>query len=243
MTARARDVDDPRRQFLIALLAAGAYMLGGPRDAAAGLLGTVPRPLPPGRSVHTHSGGVRVNGRPVDVGTLIRASDVVETDADGKLVFVVGKDAFLLRGQSRLELIAASAGQFAVGTLRLATGRLLSVFGRTAHRVETVTATIGIRGTGLYVDSQPDRTYVCTCYGTTEIAAVGDPQSSEIIKASHHDAPRYVLASGSSGERIEAAPFKDHTDEELELLEALVGRTTPFRLPGDAYGRPRRNTY
>ncbi|MCC6714434.1 MAG: hypothetical protein IT496_04325 [Gammaproteobacteria bacterium] len=243
MSAPEREVDDPRRGFLIALLSAGAYMLCRPPGAAAGLLGTVPRPLPPGRSVHAYSGGVRVNGRPVDVGTLIRASDVVETDTDGKLVFVVGKDAFLLRGQSRLEMLAAGAEQFAVGTLRLVTGRLLSVFGKTTHRVETVTATIGIRGTGLYVDSQPDRSYVCTCYGTTEISAVGDPQSSEIIKASHHDAPRYVLAAGSSGKRIEPAPFKDHTDEELELLEALVGRTPPFRLPGDAYGRPRRNTY
>lgn len=243
MSARGREVDDPRRGFLIALLAAGAYLLGRPGVAAAGLLGSVPRPLPAGRSVHAHSGGVRVNGRPLDAATLIRASDVVETDEDGRLAFVVGKDAFLLRGQSRLEMIAAGAEQFAVGTLRLVTGRLLSVFGRSPHRLETVTATIGVRGTGVYLESQPDLSYVCTCYGTTEISARGDPQSSEIIKASHHDAPRYVLAAGSSGKRIEPAPFKDHTDEELELLEALVGRTTPFRLPGDAYGRPRRNTY
>ncbi len=243
MKSQAGDVDDPRRDFLVAMLAAGAYMLSRPFDAAAGLLGTVPRPLPPGRSVHAYAGGVRVNGRPVDVGTLIRASDVVETDADGRLVFVVGHDAFLFRGQGRLEMAAAGAEQFAVATLRLVTGRLLSVFGRSAHRLETVTATIGIRGTGVYVESEPDRSYVCTCYGTTEIAAAGDPLSSEIISARHHDSPRYVIGAGSGGERIKPAPFKNHSDEELELLEALVGRTTPFQLPGDAYGRPRRNTY
>ena len=54
--------------------------------------------------------------------------------------------------------------------LRLLTGSLLSVFGERganqALSVNTSTATIGIRGTGIYMEAEPDLTYLCTCYGT-----------------------------------------------------------------------------
>jgi len=33
----------------------------------------------------------------------------------------------------------------------------------------TATTTAGIRGTGIYVEASPERTYFCTCYGTVEI--------------------------------------------------------------------------
>jgi hypothetical protein len=151
---------------------------------------------------------------------------------------VVGPDAFILREQSRLEL----GGTVAVVSLaRLATGALLSVFGRgTAKRVVTPTSTIGIRGTGLYVEARPDLSYVCNCYGEIEIAAAEDPNgSSERIASRHHDAPRYVLKPGTD-RRIRPAPFINHTDLELTLIESLVGRTPPFGLFDEGYGGVRR---
>ena len=121
-------------------------------------------------------------------------------------------------------------------TLRLVTGALLSVFGRgAAKRVVTPTSTIGIRGTGLYVESQPERSYVCNCYGEILIAAADDANVTERITSRHHDAPRYV----SKG-RITPAPFINHTDVELALIEALVGRTPPFSLFDEDYGGARR---
>lgn len=162
------------------------------------------------------------------------------TKPGGRVVFVVGQDAFILRGGSELE-IARAPGEFMVETLRLVTGKLLSVFGKTRHQVRTPVATIGIRGTGLYVESEPDRSYVCTCYGETVIGAADDAAVSETVVSRHHDAARYVLADGS--ERLRAAPFVNHTDDELSLIEALVGRTPPFVLPGDSYSTPRRGDY
>ncbi len=125
-----------------------------------------------------------------------------------------------------------------VGSLRLLTGRILSVFGgRTPQQslyLHTATAIIGIRGTGVYLESAPDRSYVCTCYGSTLLTAAGDPASREAIEASHHDAPRYILADAPAGRRIEPAPVFHHTDSELVLLETLVGRKPPFwPLEGD----------
>ncbi|MBD3649286.1 MAG: hypothetical protein HUJ31_17965, partial [Pseudomonadales bacterium] len=48
----------------------------------------------------------------------------------------------------------------------------------------------------------------------------------------HHDAPRYILADPSAAQRIQPSRFKDHYDDELLLIETLVGRTTPFVVPG-----------
>jgi hypothetical protein len=63
---------------------------------------------------------------------------------------------------------------------------------------------------------------------------------NEDIKARHHDQPKYVYADDSNGEIIQDAPFKNHTDEELQLIETIVGRTTPYSSVKEAYPRPRK---
>ena len=56
--------------------------------------------------------------------------------------------------------------------LRLFTGKLLSVFETGRDReIVTTTATIGIRGTGCFLNVQPNSTYYCNCYGKTEVRA------------------------------------------------------------------------
>ena len=234
MAKRTGEAEDPRRAFLLRALAAG-LLAAGPGVARAQFFGRRPQPLPAGRSVYEASGAVTVNGQPATPDTRIAAGARIETGKEAQLIFVVGSDAFLLRGNSRLEL----AGQgFALNAMRLATGALLSVFGRGDRRVVTPTSTVGIRGTGLYVESEPERSYVCTCYGEVSIAAPDDPAVAERIVSRHHDAPRYVLKAGAR--RIQPAPFVNHTDVELALIEALVGRTPPFSLFDEDYGGARR---
>ncbi len=235
--ARPDDIDDPRRGLLIAMLAAGLFG-AAPWPARAAIFGQVPKQMPPGRSIYDLSGQVMVNGKAAGPGTIIGPNDVVETMARSRAVFVVGKDAFLLRDRSRLEL---SGTRVLVNTLRLLSGKLLSVFGRSEHRLDTATATIGIRGTGLYVEADPELTYACTCYGVTNIAATADSSAAETIDSQHHDAPRYIAAGG--GRLIQPAPFKNHSDEELWLIEALVGRTPSFGFRGGDYDRLRRDAY
>jgi hypothetical protein len=238
--------DERRREFLVRLLASGllAVPLLRPRPAAAG--GTAaPGALPAGRSIYRLQGDVRVNGSAATLATIIGPRDRVETGADGLVIFVVGKDAFILRANSTLELAPGSStdpggASATVGTLRILTGALLSVFGKNEHTVDTSIASIGIRGTGLYVETARDETYVCTCYGTADIVANGDPASRETIVSTHHNAPRYISAGAPPGRSIAPAPFKNHDDEELLLIESLVGRTTPFIVPSRSLLRRRR---
>jgi hypothetical protein len=220
--------EDSRREFLIQALALGLF-------AATPLAraGKVPRQMPPGKSIYNLQGSLLVNGVAANMDTVIKPNDKLVTGADSQAVFVVGHDAFTLRANSELQLSGDGA---LVGGLRLATGALLSVFGKSRHQIAMPTSTIGIRGTGVYVEATPDLSYVCTCYGETTIASTQDPNNSESVTSLHHDAPKYVTAKGE----ILEAGFINHTDEELMLIETLVGRETPFALFDDSYGGPKR---
>ncbi len=236
------EIDDPRRAILVRALAAGMFVAGG----SAGILqpvqamGKIPKILEPGKSIYDMRGNVTVGGNKADENTVISGSDIVVTGRRSHVVFVVGKDAFILRSNSRLELTGSG---MLVNTLRLVTGKLLSVFGKTKHRIKTPNATIGIRGTGVYTEAEPEQTYVCTCYGVVDLAANNDQRSTETITSLHHDAPRYILSNESSGNNIREAPFINHTDQELQIIEGLVGRTPPFSMAGGGYSAPRRTDY
>jgi len=178
-------------------------------------------------------GEVLVNGSAAKTGTLVTPGDSVVTAAGGLAVFVVGKDAFLLRQGS--ELRTAGDGML-IASLRLVTGKLLSVFGRGQRRIATPTATIGIRGTGIYLEVEAERSYVCTCYGVADLQASSMPAARETVSTTHHDAPRYVYAHGEMPiKMIEVAPVVNHSDAELIMLEALVGREPPFLGSGRQY--------
>jgi len=177
--------------------------------------------------VRTVSGDASVNGNAVSPGAQVRAGDSVVTGPNGDIVFVVGRDAFMIRPESRVDLLRRGNSPLLTG-LRIVSGRILSVFSPGRRRqIESVTATIGIRGTAVYVEAEAVRTYVCTCYGTVVISSRDDPAARETIRTRHHDQPRYVMASGAP-QMLMGAPVVNHTDAELILLESLVGRKPPF---------------
>ena len=197
------------------------------------LLGGIPAKMPVGRSVYRVRGDVKVDGLPATLDTVIEAGSTIVTRDKSRIIFVVGEHSYLVRSNSEMKIEGSG---FVTRSLRLLTGSLLSVFGKTKPKLATNVATIGIRGTGVYMESEPDLSYVCTCYGLTEITANADPNATEQIRSEHHDAPRYILSTPSGGKLILPAPFKNHDDEELALLEALVGREPPFDVFGDGYG-------
>ena len=237
------EIDDPRRAILLRALAGG--LLGSAWiDApfAADLLGGRPTKLPPGQSIYRISGKVLVNGQVAAADTRIAANDVVETAPGSEIIFVVGANAMLVRGDSRVALKASTAAA-PLAAIEVLKGKVLTVFGPgEPRRIATSTATIGIRGTGVYLEADPQQTYFCTCYGAADVAASKDPLSTDTVVSAHHDKPLYILADAQPGRSIRAAPFVNHTDQELLLIETLVGRTPPFIFPGSQYNTPRSNT-
>ena len=170
-------------------------------------------------------GTVTVNKKELTLTSIIRSGDEIIVSPDGKLVFSMGEDAFLVRGGSTLQ-VYSEENSVLVSALRLVNRAMLGVFGKrkTTTRIYTATATIGIRGTAVYVAVTPEKLYTCTCYGHTDLIVGLD--KADII-ATHHNA-HIVTTSKSGNTQMKAFEVLDHNDDELRMLEALVGRKPIF---------------
>ena len=178
---------------------------------------------PGGQGLYRVSGNVLVNGKPAKEGTLIRPGDTVVTGPGSEAVFVVGQDAYRQRGNSTVALL----GDTIKGGLRVLSGGLLSVFAKGERQIVTPSATIGIRGTGCYIEASPERVYFCLCYGSAEVVPSAAPHQAETYSTRHHDHPLYLLPDGRRS--MVPAGVANHGDAELVELESLVGRTPPFQ--------------
>lgn len=211
-----------RRAWLARMTAGGAALAVGMARLREALAAEAVK-----KGVARVRGDVSIGGRPATPGMEVRPGDAIVTGRRAELVFVVERDAFMVRANSRIDL-SGQLGQAAISGLRVLTGAILSVFEpRQGKRIQTATATIGIRGTGIYVEVESARTYACTCYGEAELVPVDEPKDAEVVRTQHHDQPRYIYPKGMP-RMIEQAPVINHTDAELILLESLVGRQVPF---------------
>ena len=147
-------------------------------------------------------------------------------------IYVIGQDAYMQRERSTVSF----ASDTAAGIMRVITGGILSVFGKGAKKLEVPNATIGIRGTGCYIETQGKSVYFCLCYGIAEVTPLADPKQVERIETQHHDHP-ILIHNDSAMPTMAPATVVNHTDRELILLENLVGRWPPF------YGKPGASGY
>jgi hypothetical protein len=216
----------PRRRLLKALAAAGLLGPAGISGLIREALAKGNAPIAPG--LHRIRGEVTVNFKLAKEGQLILPGDTVVTGANSEAIYVIGQDAFMQR-----ELSTVSFGSdAAVNFMRVITGKILSVFGKGARSLQVSTATIGIRGTGCYIESEGTgtkaRTYFCLCYGSVELTPKAAPNEIETYSTTHHDKPMYIHNDMKMAKMMVPAGIINHSDVELDLLEGLVGRSTPF---------------
>lgn len=169
------------------------------------------------------SGDVSVNGQPAIEGMPVGPGDVVRTGPGAQAVYVIGKDAFLQREDSTVRFGTDAARDF----LRVVSGKLLSVFGQGRKTLLTPTATLGIRGTGCYIEAEETEVYFCLCYGRVELLPLADPGQATVIETTYHDHPLRIYRGAGMPAMVDAGVI-NHTDAELIMLEALLGRRPPF---------------
>ncbi len=197
--------------------------------AAGGLGGVIHRafaanPQAFRQGINRVNGDVWVNGQPVRAGSPVNRGDTVSTGAGASAVYVIGDNAFFQRAGSHVDFGATSVATF----LRIVTGGLLSVFGKGNRQIATTTATIGIRGTGCYIEAEERKSYFCLCYGEVDLQPLnGQPVS---YRTAHHERPLWI----ENGETSPASVV-NHTDAEVIMLEELVGRGSPFPAGGTYY--------
>jgi hypothetical protein len=162
------------------------------------------------------SGEVLVNGKALDKNTKIKHGDTIETKANSSVRFNVASDAFSAKANTKFKLEKLGTKKI----LNVVNGGVMAVFGKGNHGVATPNMTAGIRGTGTYTLVKNSKTYFCTCYGHTEVGAHGETKE---LKATHHN------MIWVTNDKIKAAKgMENHTDDELRVLEKMVGRTVPF---------------
>ena len=210
------------RRVLLARLAAGAALGGGVtaliREALA------QQRVSTSVQVVRSKGSVAVTSQAIQAGGTSHAGTTVVTGPSSEAVLLFGKDAFLQR-----ENTSASFGtEPAKELLRVASGKIMGVFGQGEKKLVTGTAVIGIRGTGCYIEAQGDKSVYFT--------PTADPSRREMIRSAHHDRPIYIHAVTGDKCTVPAAVI-NHTDAELTMLEALVGRKPAFARSG-AQSRP-----
>lgn len=185
------------------------------------------KPVVPG--VRKIKGDVLINGVRAQQGQPVLQGDTISTGPRSEVIYVMGSNAYLMRDNSQVSYSADAL----IGVMRLITGKVLSVFGPGAKRIETPTATLGIRGTGCYLEALDARVYFCLCYGGADITPLADSQQSTAIATQYHDTP-YYIGSDRQQPLIQPAPMLNHRDYELTLLESAVGRLPPFAGSGHA---------
>lgn len=169
----------------------------------------------PTQKIHSARGRIRINGKLATSGEPLRSGDVVSTDADSEAKFLLNGEAYKLGANSQLEI---QHNDGAKGTLRLVTGSLLAVFQPTNKTLVTPGATIGIRGTGVYLEVSAAETYFCTCFGHTEMLPKGHSQSQH-TKATHHQG---CTISHERTAKVGEADMRGHTDADVRDLAALI---------------------
>lgn len=215
-----------RRRLLKALAAAGLFGPAGISGLVRDALAKGDVPIRPG--LNKVRGEVLVNQQLATEGQIIRPGDTIVTGRNSEAIYVIGQDAFMQR-----ELTTVSFGADVMQNLmRVVSGKILSVFGKGAKTIQVSTATIGIRGTGCYIEDQGTgaaaRTYFCLCYGSVDLTPKAAPQEAETYSTTHHDKPMYIHNDMNMAKMMVPAGVINHSDDELKLLESLVGRWPPF---------------
>ena len=167
---------DERRRTWLRIMALGGASAVIARALAKG-------DMPPG--VNQLRGTATVNGAAARVGTPVGLGDRISTGGDSQAVVVVGADAFLMRSNTSIEV---KGREGLLTDMIVATGQVLSVFSKKPVAIKAASASIGIRGTGAYIEVDPASVYFCLCYGDALLEGPG--MSAKEVQTTHHESPR-----------------------------------------------------
>lgn len=220
-----------RRRVLMQWAALGAFGPAGLSALIQDALAKGDMPAAPG--IYDLSGTATVNGMAAKTGTMVKPGDKVATGPKSHAVVVLGQDAYLLRAGTNVTFEADRSQSDLLSSVLITTGKVLSVFAKRSKKevsIKAPNATIGIRGTGAYIEVHEGRSYFCLCYGTAEVGGAGLAENRSFT-TKHHESPVWLDDRGGKL-KIDPAPMLEHTDAELIMLEKLSGREPPFVASG-----------
>jgi hypothetical protein len=170
-------------------------------------------------------GELLVDGVPASMGTRIQPGATLTTGPASRTILVMGQDAYLLGAYTTVRFHPAQHPEQPLHSpgLTLHGGRLLSAFGSGQKNLHLPSLSIGIRGTGIYLQSEAEEDYLCLCYGQADLIRGDQAEPLEFL-----DSPYHTARLSQSGRPLRNGTLVNHSDEELFMLEALTGRRPAF---------------
>ena len=163
-------------------------------------------------------GDTFVNGKKLTHNTTIKYGDNIETKKGASFRFNIGKEAFLVNEETKFSLKKEDN----TNIIDLVSGSIMGTFSKGKHKVKTPNMTAGIRGTVVFAMVKENKSYFCTCYGKTDVHAEHINQETT-LEATHHNMVWITDTKIKPATKMEA-----HTDEQIRVLDKMVGRTPKF---------------
>jgi hypothetical protein len=129
-------------------------------------------------------GTILVNGKPLSKNTKINANSIIKTRGENSFAkFVIGEDAFIGEANAKVSF----KGSNKVASIKVHKGTFLGAFKKGRKRkITTTNATMGIRGTAVFVEAiSKDKTGFCTYYGKTIAYSNDNISSKKELEATH----------------------------------------------------------
>lgn len=165
-------------------------------------------------------GRVMINGKVVQNDKKVNLGDFIQTGENSTIKFNVGKDAFMVKANSKISIKEEKSG---VKTLNVVTGGVVGVFKKgSKYNLKTHNMTAGVRGTGIYLESDNNSTYFCTCYGKTDV------NSHSHDHKELHSVYHKMVVVDSNGTIRDTKEMRNHSDDELRVLEKKMNRKPRF---------------
>ena len=171
--------------------------------------------------IHELEGKVWVNGKLANLETEIHFGDQVMTGGLSHVVIKLDGSVYRIANSSKLTLPEGKENV----SLNFLYGAFLAVFRHDVHKtIHTRAAILGVRGTGLYLSDRGNETHLCACYGDIDFFDASNPENKRHIHAEYHHLASLDHKTGKFKTNLR---MTGHTDEDLFVLEELVGRTPP----------------
>lgn len=187
---------------------------------AVPVLFTLPAQTFAGAGIHKLQGEVFIDNRQASADSRIQAGSRVVVAHDGALAFSIGQDAFLLKGGTAVELVGGTT----LSSLRLLTGSVLASLETRSKpfRLVSSMAIVAVRGGAVYLSAEPHRLYTWIRYGESELRF---GRQRQLVSASDS---AYEIVRDPAGMSMQSMQVLEQMDDELRVLESLVGRTPAF---------------
>jgi hypothetical protein len=170
-------------------------------------------------------GDVLLNGKKMQTDLAVKYNDKIETKSASQAVVSLDDDIFQIRENTIFELPSKNESKSGG---KLLAGAILASFtpGKPKSLQVENKGTIGIRGTGIYLEIEKEQTQFCLCYGKAEIFSKNNKLITETDTKFHKD---FLILNDGTIKQTEPLERKlNHTSRQNIDLENFAGRPSPF---------------